>query len=113
MLNYIRNRMVEDYLMSMSYFHDHGNDDVVGQISGFVQNGIQKLPWFYRIPVKSFMIFVGIVNMATQRPSKKGLSEIVKKIPFYNMANKLIRTMTLMILFDVCPIKTGNQRFMK
>lgn len=108
MVNHVRTLMVKDNLVSMYYFQVHGNEDAIKQISVFVKNGMQKLPWFYRIPVKLFMVFVGIINIISLSRPKNGLSAIAKKIPFYNMANKLIRTMSLMILFDVCPIKTDN-----
>jgi hypothetical protein len=106
LINYIRNLMIKDNIMSMQYFQEHGNDEAINQISSFVENGIQKLPWFFRIPIKLFMLLVAAVNIISFSRSKTSVSPIAKKIPLYGMVNKLVRAMTFMILFDVCPDNT-------
>jgi hypothetical protein len=108
--------LVEENVSSLKYFLDDEECrfDSVKKIPAFIEEVLRKLPWFYRIPFKITASIVALLSyLVAGRPANRLSAErrakvlsVAEKIPLYGMFNKLVRAMTLLTFFDVCPRKT-------
>jgi len=95
--------LVKDNLARLEYFNARRTQQSIGEIAARVEATVNSLPWFYRMPIRLIMMLIIIVKSLSFRPKQDKLPGIVKIIPFYGMVNKLVRNLSLLFLFDVCP----------
>lgn len=69
----------------------------VSYICLFVVGGLNRLPWFYRIPIKSYLALINILSF--YRPER--IPAFIKQLPLFSMINKLIRSLTFLAMDDV------------
>ena len=79
-------------------------------------HSIHKLPWFFRIPIKLLVLFIGIIETSCRGPSKISSStkdqnysySLIKIIPLSGTVKKLIRSLTFLQAFDQIPSSSRN-----
>jgi hypothetical protein len=94
--------LVKDNLASLRYFQAHHSVENHEKIVGFVAAIIRGLPWFYRFPVMSLGMVIVLLDAVHFKNNADNLPNFIKKIPFYNMFNKLVKATTFLVLFDIC-----------
>ena len=85
-------------------------------ITELVYHSINKLPWFFRIPIKLLVLFIGIIETSCRGLSKISSStkdqnysySLTKIIPLSGTVNKLIRSLTFLQAFDQIPSSSRN-----
>ena len=66
------------------------------QIIEFIIESIEILPWHLRRPLKGLAACIALVSIF-----QKNISSFATRLPFYGMADKFIRSFTLLALFDI------------
>jgi hypothetical protein len=93
----------------LKYYQTHPNqEEIKKEICLFVKQGIQKLPFFYYVPLRIYAIFLGSFCLLTcgrfmnkiSIKKRKVFIQRLKMIPFFDTLNKLIRGMIFLRLFD-------------
>ena len=85
-------------------------------ITELVYQSINKLPWFFRVPIKLLVLFIGIIETSSRGLSKISPSikdqnysySLTKIIPLSGTVNKLIRSLTFLQAFDQIPSSSPN-----
>ena len=88
------------------------NKNTVENIFQFITGVITNFPWYFYEPVKILAIIIGVLCLITTghkldllSPEKRsGFLQRVKFIPFFDMLNKLVRSMAFLKLFDSLPL---------
>lgn len=86
--------------------------NTVENIFQFITGVISNFPWYFYVPVKILANLIGLLCLMTMgrkldllSPDKRsGFLRRVKFIPFFNMLNKLVRSMAFLKLFDSLPL---------
>ena len=92
------------------------NGCVVKGISLFVSNVITNLPWYFRVPVIALASITGLLCILTtgsrlallSSEKRSSFLRRVRAVPFFDMLNKLVRSMAFMKLFDSIPPAPEN-----
>lgn len=88
------------------------NSNIVEDILQYVSGVIKTLPWYFCFPVIIIANMIGLLCLITTGHSLNGLSSEkrssflrhVQFIPFFDMLNKLVRSMSFLKLFDSLPM---------
>lgn len=107
--------LILENIESLNYYKSVKGQETDEQIFQFVSSVITGLPWYYYLPVMVLANCVGLLSLITagkaldRLPSEKRSSFLrrLRYVPFFNMLNKLVRSMAFLKLFDCLP---GTQR---
>lgn len=88
------------------------NSNTIESIFQFVSNVITNLPWYFRLPVRVLAILIGLLCLIVTGHALNLLSsdkrssfiQRIRFIPFFDMLNKLVRSMAFLKLFDILPL---------
>jgi hypothetical protein len=114
MLKSVMNGLILENLETLKHYQTMkgGNSNTVEGILRYVSGVITSFPWYFRFPVIILANIIGLLCLITtgQRlnflSSEKRSSFLrhVQFIPFFNMLNKLVRSMSFLKLFDSLPM---------
>ena len=88
------------------------NSNAVESIVQYVSGVITSFPWYFRFPVIILANITGLLCLVTTGHGLNLLSSgkralflrRVRFIPFFDMLNKLVRSMSFLKLFDIFPL---------
>lgn len=106
--------VILENIETLSHYQSFKGDrsKAVESISQFISNVIITLPWYFHWPIRVIAIMIGLLCLATTGhklnvlPSKKRSSFLrrAQAIPFFDMLNKLVRSLAFLKLFDCLPL---------
>lgn len=104
-------------LESLAYYRARRDEAIEKDICLFVEKGINGLPFFFYLPVRTFAVFVGLFYAVTTvglpsfpTPSQRlRLLQLAGRIPFFSILNKLVSSLVLMRIFDLMPLSRGKK----
>ncbi len=90
----------------------------IENIFQFITGVITNFPWYFFIPIKILANIIGLLCLITTghkldllSPEKRSdFLRRVKSIPFFDMLNRLVRSMAFLKLFDSFPLSTDYKR---
>jgi|Deesub1362A_J573_1020465.scaffolds.fasta_scaffold00462_19 hypothetical protein len=96
---------------------ERANPQAIDDISTFVGEIINGLPWYYSLPSKVLLFITGLLCIITTGKSMRFLShkrrsvflKYIKIIPLFTALNELIRVLTFLRLFDILPADVTNE----
>jgi len=82
----------------------------------FVVEGINALPWYFRLPLKIYSVFINLFCLIitgrllanTSTKKRKIIMQWIKIIPLFGLYNKIVRVKVFIILFDDLPQDKKN-----
>jgi len=100
-----------DYLAISTFYGINGASNVdLKIVGGFIHNGISDLPWFFKFPLRIYIIAVGVLLFVRFLYPVIGISDmkkhlfyinIVLKLPFAGSLDKLIRSLGFLKIYDL------------
>ena len=92
--------LVENNISDICIDKNYMKPEVIDELSAYNLMIISKLPWFYRLPIKSLFLILSIYLIMIPDSRKKVYLNIVMSLPLYNIANKLVRNLSFISFFD-------------
>jgi len=99
--------IITDNLSTLKYFQEKKEERHVNEISQFIEQEINLLPWFYQMPVKLMGLTIYLFSL--MRPKEKEtIPVLVTFFPAYGLFNKIMRNVIFLVLFDILPFAQKN-----
>lgn len=116
MKNSVLTGLIQENIETLKHYQSMKDKDsnTVESILQYILGVITALPWFFRFPVVILAYTIGLICLVTtghrldllSAEKRSSFLRRVQCIPFFDMLNKLVRSMAFLKLFDILPMTT-------
>lgn len=91
-------------------------EDIVAEVTSYVQTAVNRIPYYYRLPIKFMACGIGLAcyvfhwqSLVAMKPERR--RRMVRRLyhmPLFSMLDKLVRATALLRYFDVVQLATTD-----